>query len=47
MTINTEELAEADEVDFEKEKEYWNFYKLKDGSTLLVKLVLVDLNDAR
>jgi len=41
LAISPEELAEADEVDFEQEKEYWNSYKLKDGSTLMVKLVLV------
>jgi len=41
LAISPEELAEADEVDFEQEKEHWNSYKLKDGSTLMVKLVLV------
>lgn len=28
------------EVDWKSEKEYWNEYKLDDGSTLKVKLVL-------
>ncbi len=41
LAIGPEELAEADEVDFEQEKEHWNSYKLRDGSTLMVKLVLV------
>ena len=41
MSISQEELANAEEVDFEQEKEHWNSYKLKDGSTLMVKLVLV------
>jgi len=39
--ITPEDIAEAEEVDFEQEKEYWNTYKLKDGTTLMVKLVLV------
>jgi len=39
--ITPEELAQAEDVDFEQEKESWNTYKLKDGTTLMVKLVLV------
>jgi len=39
--ITPEELAQAEDVDFEQEKEYWNTYKLKDGTTLMVKLVVV------
>jgi hypothetical protein len=31
---------EADDVDFTDERECWNTYKLKDGTTLKVKLVL-------
>ena len=34
------ELAEAEDVDFEEVKESWNVYKLSDGTTLKVKLVL-------
>ena len=34
------DLEEAEEVDFTEEKEYWNVYKLKDGTTLKIKLVL-------
>jgi hypothetical protein len=30
----------AQEIDFSEEKEYWNEYKLADGTTLKVKLVL-------
>lgn len=41
VPITPEELAEAEDIDFEQEKEYWNTYKLKDGTTLKVKLVLV------
>lgn len=36
-------LLEGEEVDFENEKEVWNIYKLVDGSTLKVKLVLVNV----
>ena len=31
---------EADDIDFTEEKEHWNSYKLKDGATLKIKLVL-------
>jgi len=34
------DLAEADDIDFTEEREHWNTYKLKDGTTLKVKLVL-------
>jgi hypothetical protein len=37
------DLSEGEEVDFENEKEHWNVYKLSDGSTLKVKLVLVNV----
>jgi len=36
-----EELAEAEDIDFEEVKEHWNTYKLKDGTMLMLKLVLV------
>ena len=38
--VTQKDLAEADDVDFTDEREYWNTYKLKDGTTLKVKLVL-------
>lgn len=41
VPITPEDIAEAEDIDFGQEKEYWNTYKLKDGSTLMVKLVLV------
>jgi hypothetical protein len=34
------DLMEAEDIDFEEEKEEWNTYKLVDGSTLKIKLVL-------
>ena len=40
-------LSEGEEVDFENEKEHWNIYKLADGSTLKVKLVLVNVVRSR
>jgi hypothetical protein len=41
------DLSEGEEVDFENEKEHWNIYKLADGSTLKVKLVLVNVVRSR
>ena len=37
------DLSKGEQVDFENEKEHWNIYKLADGSTLKVKLVLVNI----
>jgi hypothetical protein len=34
------DLMEAEDVDFTEEQEKWNVYKLADGSTLKIKLVL-------
>jgi hypothetical protein len=39
--ITSEDIAQADDIDFEEISENWNTYKLKDGTTLKVKLVLV------
>jgi len=41
MAVTPEDIAECEDVDFEEVKEYWNVYKLKDGTTLKVKLVLI------
>ena len=38
--ISKEAFTGAKEIDFKDEKEYWNEYKLEDGTTLKVKLVL-------
>lgn len=38
--ISRDALKNAVEVDFSEEKEFWNEYKLEDGTTLKVKLVL-------
>ena len=35
-----EAFTGAKEIDFSEEKEFWNEYKLADGTTLKVKLVL-------
>lgn len=34
------DLAEAADVDWKEENERWNTYKLSDGTTLKIKLVL-------
>ena len=41
------DLSEGEEVDFKNEKEEWNVYKLADGTTLKVKLVLVNVVRSR
>lgn len=38
--ILQKDLAEADDIDFTEERESWNVYKLEDGTTLKIKLVL-------
>lgn len=39
--ITPEDVAEGEDVDFEEQKEHWNTYKLKDGTTLMLKLILI------
>jgi len=39
--VMSEAIPEGVEVDFESIREDWSVYKLKDGTTLKVKLVLV------
>lgn len=39
--ITPEDIVEGEDVDFEEIEEHWNVYKLKDGTTLKVKLVLI------
>lgn len=39
--ITPEDVAEGEDVDFEEVEERWNVYRLSDGSTLKVKLVLI------
>ena len=38
--VPREALQGSTDVDFQEEKEHWNEYKLSDGTTLKVKLVL-------
>jgi len=40
IPITPEDLIEGEDVDFQVVKEDWNEYKLSDGTTLKVKLVL-------
>jgi hypothetical protein len=40
LALRPEDLSSAVDVDFEEEKEHWNTYKLSDGTTLKIKLVL-------
>jgi len=41
--ITPEDLAQSDDIDFEEKEEHWNVYKLKDGTILKVKLILVGI----
>ncbi|MEM3361638.1 MAG: hypothetical protein QXV85_10590 [Candidatus Bathyarchaeia archaeon] len=41
MDISPQDLLEGEDVDFEEIEERWNVYRLKDGTTLKVKLALV------
>jgi len=43
VPLTPEDIATADDVDFEESKEYWNVYRLKDGTTLKIKLVLTGI----
>lgn len=40
MRIYQKDLEEAADLDFTEEEEHWNVYRLSDGTTLKVKLVL-------
>jgi len=39
--ITPEDIAEGEDVDFDEVSEGWNVYRLSDGTTLKVKLVLM------
>jgi hypothetical protein len=41
--ITPEDLAQSDDIDFEEKEEHWNVYRLKDGTTLKVKLILIGI----
>jgi hypothetical protein len=41
--ITPQDIAEAQDIDFEESKEFWNVYKLKDGTTLKIKLILTGI----
>jgi hypothetical protein len=40
MPFTEQDIAEGEELDWSDSKEYWNEYKLTDGTTLKVKLIL-------
>lgn len=39
--ITPEDMAAAEDIDFDEKEEHWNIYKLKDGTTLKIKMILV------
>jgi len=40
VKVSDEDIALADEIDWTQENEFWNSYRLSDGTMLKVKLVL-------
>lgn len=38
--ITQKDLIDAEDLDFTEESEQWNSYKLSDGTTLRIKLIL-------
>ena len=41
--ITPEDVAAGEDIDFDEKEEHWNVYKLKDGTTLKIKLILVGI----
>jgi hypothetical protein len=41
--ITPEDVAAGEDIDFEEKEEHWNVYKLKDGTTLKIRLILVGI----
>ena len=41
--LSPQDMAEAQNIDFEESKEYWNVYKLTDGTTLKIKLIVTGI----
>jgi len=40
MAFEPADIVAGEDLDFSEEQEHWNIYKLSDGATLKVKLVL-------
>jgi len=47
VPITPQDIIEWEDVDFEERKEFWNEYKLKDGTTLKVRLILIGVKRLR
>lgn len=45
--ITPEDVAAGEDIDFEEKEEHWNVYKLKDGTTLKIRLILVGIKRLR
>jgi len=41
VPITPQDIIDGEDVDFEERKEFWNEYKLKDGTTIKVRLILI------
>lgn len=40
MQITSEDIEKAEDVEIVEEKDFWNTYKLKDGSAIKMKLIV-------
>jgi hypothetical protein len=43
LSISPEDMAQSEDIDFEEIEERWNVYKLKDGTTLKVRLIVTSV----
>jgi len=40
VQITPQDIIEGEDVDFQEETEHWNVYKLNDGTTLKVRIIV-------
>lgn len=40
VQITPQDIMEGEDVDFQEERERWNVYKLSDGTTLKVRIIV-------
>lgn len=43
IPITPEDISQSEDIDFEEIEERWNVYKLKEGTTLKVKLIITSV----
>ncbi len=47
VPITPQDIIDGEDVDFEERKEFWNEYKLKDGTAIKVRLILIGVKRLR